>query len=226
MTSMTETAAPPVVVEPGMEARTVTIPGVDVNGEQATADLRDPRTLTVRQKRPMQIIEQQLGPSRFQEIALAQAVLPPLTADLTPEQWREVAEEAEGAMRVLQLDETEYGLLFRLTDAAIWALLASWTLVDEHNQPVPLPRSVEEVGDMDGTVYDVIAIHTGSMQAERYARDGFDLEGIEHEDSPIGASDGSSPSSEAAPTSADEVSPAMLPDSGLSTSTDRPSLEG
>lgn len=228
MTTMTEpeAIAGPVVPEPGMEARTVPIPGVDAAGEQATANLRDPRTLTVRQKRPLQVIEQLLGPQRFQEIALAQAVLPPIDADLTPEQWREAASEAEAAMQVLQLDAREYELLFKLSEAAVWALLASWTLVDAGGVPVPTPRSVEEVGDMDGVVYDVLAIHTATMQATHYKERGFDLEGIENPDSPTGASDGSNNSSEADDRSAVGDSPESPPSTGGSTPTDRPSLEG
>lgn len=211
MTSPTEAVpteiAPP---EPGMEAREVKIPG-------GTAFLRDPRTLTVRQKRPMQIIVAQLGSTRFQEICTAQAIMPPPSANLDAMQWQEAIDASENALQVLQLTDREFELLFRMTDAAIYGILKSWTLVDDAGEPVPLPRNVDEVGDMDGTLQEILALHTASMQAEYIARHGFDLDAIEDPESPTGASaESSQPSAEASEQPAGSE-PAQTPTASTAT---------
>lgn len=207
--STIDAALSEVAPEPGMEPRTVLIPG-------GAAVLRDPRTLTVGQKRPMQIVQARLG-KRFQQIVTAQAILPPPNAELTDEQWADAAEEAGAAMETLQLTEQEYELLFRLNDAAMYAIIQSWTLVDDDGLALPLPRNVDEVALMRDDVYTVLSLHVASMQATFMAENGFGLDSIEVPDSPTGASAGSSPSSVGAPQPTSTSTP--LPDSA-STGTD------
>lgn len=202
---MTETTTQPVGValEAAEDPTEVSLPGWhrDADGTVqpgATAYLRDPRVMTVRQKRPMQIVVSQIGSSRFNEIVTAQALLPPPTAELTAMQWQEAIEAAEQAMMVLQLSEAEWALLFRLTDASLLATLQSWNLTTADGVPVPLPANIDAVADIDGVVYDVLAILTSRLQADYMLRHGFGLDSIEEPDSPTGASvESETPSTEA-----------------------------
>lgn len=151
------------------------------NGHSAT--LRDPKDMTVRHRRPLQILTSTLGQKRFMEIVLAQA--------------KTVAE----AIEELGLTEHEHEILFRMTDATVYGLLESWTL-DE-----PLPSSADDVMDIPGWAMDVLAVETGKVMAAYMAERGtnpngtpidpFSVDAADDPSSPTGASAGSNGSSAA-----------------------------
>lgn len=174
---------------------TVQIPG----GE---AVLRDPRALTVRQKRPIEIIIEQLGMIRLRDIILAQSISPPEGVELTDAEVETFARDKEAGIKSLQITRTELELLFEMSDATIWALLAEWWDLDEAGQRTTLhdlPRSVDEIQSLPRDIYDALAEETGKLQAADMLKHGFDLDGIEEPASPTGASEGSTTSSEAVP---------------------------
>lgn len=191
---------------------TVPVPG----GE---AVLRDPRALTVRQKRPIKLIMEQIGMVRLRDIILAQSISPPEDVDLTDAEAEAFARDKAAGLDALQLTRAELTLLYEMNDAGIWALLAEWWDTDETGQRTvehPVPRSVDEVQDLPDAMYDVLGAECAKLQAEDILRNGFDLDSIEDPDSPTGASEGSQTPSEAAPSAA-STEPGVLP--GGSTAT-------
>lgn len=138
---------------------------VDIPGGKAT--FRDPDQVTVRHRRPIQILAGVLGQGRAQQITQAIA--------------------AGASLDSLSLSEREFDVLFRMNEATLFALLESWTL------DAPLPRTAEEVGDMRGVVYDVLTEEASKLNAALVDADaGLTLAAIEDDDSPTGASAGSS----------------------------------
>lgn len=183
-----------------------------------TAVLRNPATLSVRQKRPLQILAQTLGTRRYSEIIDARNVAPPPDDMMTPAQKEAAEQAAIDAQDALHLTRNEWAILYEMTDATIFALLDSWTI------PVELPTSIDDVQEIaDSGVYDALAVAAGAFMAEHIAKNGFGLEAIEHPESPTGASGESTPPSLEA-SSASSSTSGPTPDSG-STPT-APSLEG
>lgn len=157
---------------------------IDVPG--GTATLRHPDDMTARHRRPLQVITATLGVARFREIIAAQA------------------ETFDEAIVEIGLTENEHALLFRMTDATIYALLAGWTL------PAPLPADVDEVQDIPAPVYDRLAVETAKVMSAFLAASGvagdgtpidrFGVDSVEDPASPTGASAGSTGSSAAGAT--------------------------
>jgi hypothetical protein len=145
---------------------------VDIPG--GTATLRDPDKLAVRHRRPMQVLVGVLGPARMREVAHA------------------IQAGGVDGLHSLGLSEHEMETVLRLTDATVFALLESWTV------DAPLPRSMDDVGDMDARVYDVLTAVCGRINADFIASqpvgddgqpvDVFGPDGVEDPDSPTGAS--------------------------------------
>jgi len=125
-------------------ATTITIPG-------GQATLRDQDEMTERHRRPVKVISMRLMRVMGQLADITHL------ADLDPS-----AEDAtERMMATIGMTEDESSALLRLTDAAIYAALKSWTL------DLPIPVTVDEVQDIPGEVYDALA--------EATARTGKDL---------------------------------------------------
>lgn len=194
---------------------TIPLPG----GE---AVLRDPRALTVRQKRPLEIVIDEIGFLRLRDIILAASVEPDPTDDgveLTEEEQEAFARAREAGVKALQITRAERLLLAEMSDATIWALTAEWWDVDEAGARTvqhQLPRSVEEISDLPDDIYDALGQATAKLQASDMLKHGFDIDAVEDHTSPTGAFEGSTPSSEAAPSPA-STQPEPLP--GASTGT-------
>ena len=131
------------------------------------AILRDPASLTVRQKRPLQVLISAIGVGRFQQIIQAQAV----AAD----------DDTGAALDALKLTRDEIGLLLEMTDATLYALVES---IDG----VTLPTTVDGMQDLPSDTYEALAAETAKLQADHIARNGFTVDAVEHPDSPTGAS--------------------------------------
>jgi hypothetical protein len=163
-----------------------TVPLPDPTGGESehTAVLRDPKARTVRQKRPLTMLYSMLGQERLNEIVNARAEFE-APEDATPEQQQAAEAATEAAVHALGLSEQEWDLLFRTTDAAIYSLLASWTL------PAPLPANVAEVADLPEAVYNAIAAAAAKVESDHVLAEGFDVGSAQEPDSPTGASAGS-----------------------------------
>lgn len=109
----------------------------------ATATLRDPASLKVRQRRIIEVA----GLSAANIISR----IPQESAGGSPD-------EIEGAIGSLELSRADSTALMDLQDATIVAFLESWTL------PQPLP-TMDTVGDMDLDVYDALAQATKELGA-------------------------------------------------------------
>ncbi|MHB1472409.1 MAG: hypothetical protein ACYCV4_02080 [Dermatophilaceae bacterium] len=135
----------------------VSIPG-------GTATLADPDEMTVRRRRPIQVLAASMD--RLSEI----------TAN---------APGVDEAQRIasLHLTEAEIDQMSRLQDAVVLAFLLGWTL------DLPLPETLEDVGDMPVGVYDALSEHTAKLGARLAADETFSPAGAGDPESPTGASD-------------------------------------
>lgn len=140
---------------------------VDIPG--GTATLRDPAQLTVRQRRPLQVLVASFGQKRFEQVVTAQG-----------------DEDDPDALENLHLTESEWDAMFKMTDATIWSLLGAWT---RDGVEQPLPATVEAVGDLPGEVYDALTTATAKVQAAHMAATAFGPDGMEEPNSPTGPSE-------------------------------------
>lgn len=135
--------------------------------------MRSPDGLAVKHRRPMQILVSMLGPAKVRAV--------------------NAAAKNGYDMSGLGLSYDDFALVMQLGDATIYALLESWTL------DAPLPRSISEVTDMPGDVYDVLTVEAMRVNAEYAATlpkdpdtgdpiDPFGLAAVEDLTSPTGAS--------------------------------------
>jgi hypothetical protein len=141
---------------------TITIPG-------GTAVLRD--TLTVRQRRPLQVVGATLPKELVDIVDAAQA-------------------DTNGRIRLDELGLTEgtASIMFRMQDASIVAFLDSWSLTDGAGAPVPLP-TMDTVGDMPGDVYDAIGLAVSKRgAAEINGMGDASPDGVTDPESPTGPS--------------------------------------
>lgn len=134
---------------------------VDIPG--GTATFRDPDALAVRHRRPVQVLAGVLGQDRSQQIGQSLA--------------------AGATLDSLGLDEREYLILLRMNEATLYALLESWSIGD------PLPRTADEIGDMNGIVYDALMAEAARLSLTLAGDDEqFTLAAVGDTDSPTGAS--------------------------------------
>lgn len=113
-------------------------------------------------------------------------------------------------------------LIHRWQKAAVAALVRSWTL------PTPVPRTLEEVDEMDPEVYKVLAARTSPLAFQ--AMQGLKLEPVVKEDGTLDRdpANPTSTSSDSGSPSADPTTPETGPaesssEDGASSATDEPS---
>ena len=145
----------------GGEAVPLVIP---IPGGQAK--FYDPTKLTPRRTRELEIIGAEILP-RMQEVANAAQV----SADgVAPD----VSTILAGPDVRLTRDEIRTFLEFQ--EAAAWAYLESWTLVDSAGQAVPLPASPDDMQDLPRDVYAAITQHAAKLSVATDA--GFTIEAL------------------------------------------------
>ena len=114
-----------------------------------TATLADPVNVPVRRNRPLQVIAARLGTKRFEQL---KSVLGDGTTD-------EDEAEAVAQLEAMDLSESDYDALLRMTDASVYALLESWTL------DRPIPDSPDALTDLPQPVYDALAAAAQAVQS-------------------------------------------------------------
>lgn len=92
----------------------------------------------------------------------------------------------------LGLTPDEFGMLYDLQDATIFAFLKEWTL------PTAMPKTLDEIGDMSAEVYDALRVATAPAGADTVTTD---FSPNPEPDSPTEGSGDSETPSKAAPES-------------------------
>jgi hypothetical protein len=143
----------------------------DVPG--GTVRFREHKEVTARGRRHMMLLASEIEPNRFRMII--------------------AAADDEAMLRELELTRPERELLLTFPDATILALLESWTL------DLPLPRTLDEVGDLPAELYDALNAVATKMNADAQPKDKdgkavdpWGVGAVEDLTSPTGASGGSS----------------------------------
>lgn len=177
-------------------------------GRGHTASLRDPADMTVGQRRSLQVAISAFGEKRFNDLIRA-GLTPEGEAPVTPEETAEVNTRQEVTLAQMNLTETDWDLLLRVTNASVYGVLESWSL------PQPIPASPTEVDNIPAWAADAITSASAKAQAEHIVATDTTVDGIENPESPTGASDDSAQSS-----SPGAISPTFQdPSVPLSTST-------
>jgi len=87
------------------------------------------------------------------------------------------------------LTKQETADLLSVTEVAVAVFLKSWTLKTSDGTPVPIPENSDAVLDIeDRKLYDALTKHAAKLLAEAQV-DGFSVDAVEDESSPIVASD-------------------------------------
>ena len=152
---------------------------IDFEVPGGTARFRDTTEVTARGRRPLMLLSSEIDPNRFRQIM--------------------AAANDEAMLAELALTRAEREVLLTFPDATVLALLESWTL------PLPLPTTLDEIGDLPCALYDALWTQANAVNAAAQARDAdgapvdpWGVGAVEDLTSPTGASGGSSGRSPAA----------------------------